>query len=130
MSIIFRYSVQRQPPAPCLIVDLANPENSDSELLGIPAQIDTAADRTIIPVQVVDQLGLKPCGELTLEGLGGTVFTVPEYELVIRVIRMKARRIKVATCNDETVTILGRDFLNHFKIALDGPNQRVEVSEP
>jgi hypothetical protein len=61
--IRYRYNTQLQPPAPFVHLLLRNPADG-SELLAVPAQIDTAADRTVLPQTLVKNLGwprLEPC---------------------------------------------------------------------
>src|SRR4051794_4057129 len=68
--IRYAYNRQLSPPAPFVHVSvqsLAGDSISDS----LPAQIDTGADRTVIPGGLVDSLGLLPLDELPFLGLGG-----------------------------------------------------------
>jgi hypothetical protein len=69
---MIRYTYNRQidPPAPFVHVSLRRP--GDGPLLSDqPAQIDTAADRTVIPGGFVAKLGLVPLDEMQVAGFGG-----------------------------------------------------------
>ena len=70
--IRYRYADEFVPPAPFVNVTLGNPELIATTDL-IAAQIDTGADRSVIPRPFVDQLQLKPVREIPIAGFGGTV---------------------------------------------------------
>jgi hypothetical protein len=55
--IRYQYLPQLQPPAPFVYVTLRNPVNG-AEQLNVPAQLDTAADRTLLPDTLVEALAL------------------------------------------------------------------------
>jgi len=70
----YRYNQQLVPPAPFVHVTLRCGDTG-KELVDLPAQLDCAADRTVIPGKLVDQLGLVPLDELPVSGFGGQVFS-------------------------------------------------------
>ena len=63
--IRYRYNQQTEPPAPFVYGTFQNPADS-TELSDVPAQIDTAADRTVLPDHVVQALGLAPLGRIAV----------------------------------------------------------------
>jgi hypothetical protein len=73
---MMRYTYNRQvdPPAPFIHVSLKCLETGKS-VNSLPALIDTAADRTVIPGELVGLLALVPLEELLVAGLGGQVFS-------------------------------------------------------
>lgn len=89
---MIRYAYNRQidPPAPFVHVALHRPGDGPS-LDDLPAQIDTAADRTVIPGALVARLGLLPLDEIPVTGFGGQVLLVATY-LVEIALRGQLRR--------------------------------------
>ena len=65
--IRYRYNSQVQPPAPFVYVALRNPADG-VELRDVPAQVDSAADRTVLPDAVVHALGLPQMGTMLSAG--------------------------------------------------------------
>jgi hypothetical protein len=80
--IRYRYNTQVQPPAPFVHLQLRNPADG-RELSSIPAQIDTAADRTVLPQALAESLGLAQIGTMLIGGLGGITYTLPTFLLLI-----------------------------------------------
>lgn len=68
--IRYTYNRQIEPPAPFVHVSLRRAGGASS-LDDLPAQIDTAADRTVIPGGLVARLALVPLDELPVAGFGG-----------------------------------------------------------
>jgi hypothetical protein len=86
----------------------------------------TPADPGRPPEGVVPRLGLSPVRRRSAEGLGGRVEVYDVYEFVIEVPGLPAESIEALAHPDEPCLLVGRPFLNHFRITLDGPNQVVE----
>lgn len=122
----YRYNQQIVPPAPFVHVTLSCSE-SGKELADLPAQLDTAADRTVIPGQLVDLLGLLPLDELRVGGFGGQVFLLPTYRLELRLRNQPPVLAEVFAHAEEPVILLGRDILNQHRILLDGPTLSLEI---
>jgi hypothetical protein len=130
MSVIFLYTTQRDPPAPFALVDLREPGTADDRLSQLPAQVDSAADRTIVPLKLIERLQLTPSGNAPFAGLGDHEIRLDLYKVEILVRTLTPREIEVAAHATEELILLGRDFLNQFKIVHDGPKERLEISEP
>lgn len=60
-----------QPPAPFVTVTIGDPI-SGAVAVDLSAQIDTAADRTLVPLAVVEALGLQAIDELRIGGVVGS----------------------------------------------------------
>jgi len=127
MSVVFLYAQQRQPPAPFLLVNILKPGTTAEGIAEQPAQVDSAADRTILPVSLIEQLDLSPSGSSVFSGLGGYEVELQLYRVEIVVAQLRPREIEVAAHPDEPLILLGRDFLNQFRIFLDGPGQRLHI---
>lgn len=124
--IRYRYNTQVQPPAPFVQVLLRNPVDT-RELSSVPAQIDTAADRTVLPQTLVDALGLAQIGSMFIGGLGGITYTLPTYVVLIGIHDLATKPIKVVASADEPWILLGRDVLNGIRFTLDGPQSVLQI---
>ena len=125
---MIRYAYNRQvdPPAPFVHVSLRRPREGPS-LDDLPAQIDTAADRTVIPGGLVARLGLVPLDEIPVAGFGGLVLLVSTYLVELSLRGQTPRPIEVIAHEGEPYVLLGRDVLNHHRLLLDGPGLALEI---
>ncbi len=124
--IRYLYNMQVQPPAPFVLLSLRNPADG-RELRGVPAQIDSAADLTVMPDQTVQALGLSETGRTLIAGLGGTTFSARAYVVHLGVHDFPTQPVKVVSSADEPWVLLGRDVLNSRRFVLDGPGLALEV---
>jgi len=105
------YNRQKQPPAPFVLVTLVNPIDG-SKVTEIPAQLDTAADHTLVPLHYLNDLGLAPIDDIVIGGVGGTEETMPVFAVSLAVLTLPARNLCVVAHPDEPWILLGRDVLN------------------
>jgi hypothetical protein len=124
--IRYAFLSQLDPPAPFVNVVVRNPA-SGFELRDVPAQLDTAADRTVLPESLVKTLGLPQVGNMKLGGFGGAVHTLPVYAVMLGVHDLPIQTLKVASHSEESWILLGRDVLNAYRVVLDGPNLALEI---
>ncbi len=124
--IRYRYNTQLQPPAPFVHLLLRNPANGN-ELAAVPAQIDTAADLTVLPQSLIKNLGLAQIGTLLIGGLGGITYTLPTYVVLIGIHDLVPQAIKIVASAEEEWPLLGRDLLNSVRLTLDGPQSVLEI---
>jgi hypothetical protein len=124
--IRYGYNQQTVPPAPFIHVTLRCAETG-REVADVPAQLDCAADRTVIPARFVQDLRLVPLDELRVGGFGGQVFLLPTYRLELNIRSLPARMIEVIAHAEEPFVLLGRDVLNAHRIVLDGPRLALEI---
>ena len=125
---MIRYSYNRQvePPAPFDHVSIRGPAG-DPVVEGLPAQIDTAADRTVMPAELVARLGLIPLDELPVAAFGGQVLLVPSSFVEVAVRGMAFHEIEALAHPEEPYILLGRDVLNRHRLHLDGPGLALQV---
>ncbi len=124
--IRYGYLTQLTPPAPFVKVVLRNPVTG-AELGDLPAQLDTAADRTIVPEALVKALALPQVGAVQLGAFGGAIYTAPVYAALLGVHDFQVNALKVAAHADEDWVLLGRDVLNSFRVVLDGPQLALDI---
>lgn len=124
--IRYTYVPQLQPPAPFVYLRVQNPVTGD-ELRDVPAQLDTAADRTVIPESLVQSLRLPQLGILTIGGVGGVHQVMPAYPLLLAIHDLPLLTIEVVASPGESWVLLGRDVLNAYRLLLDGPQLALEI---
>jgi hypothetical protein len=107
-------------------VQLRNPITGD-ELRDLPAQLDSAADRTLIPETLVQSLKLPQLGILTIGGLGGVQQVLPTYPLLLAIHDFPFLTLEVVASPGEPWVLLGRDVLNTQRLLLDGPHLGLEI---
>ncbi len=124
--IRFRYVSQLNPPAPFVAVTLRNPVTG-AERRDVPAQVDCAADRTLLPDALVQDLGLPQIGATPIGGVGGIIVTMPSYPVQIAIDNLPAHTLEVVASAGESWVLLGRDLLNALRLLLDGPRLVLEI---
>jgi len=124
--IRYLYNQQVNPPAPFVYVSLRCPETGNI-VENLPAQVDSAADRTVIPASLVDPLGMIPADQLLVAGLGGEVFSAPAFFIKLTLHDLSPQEVLVLAHDDEPFVLLGRDVLNRHRLLLDGPGLALEI---
>jgi hypothetical protein len=92
----------------------------------VSAHLDTAADRSVVPLALAQQLGLQPTGHVRASGFGGTSAIVPVCRVAIDITGVGQVDVDVIVHPAEPFVLIGRDILQLFRVTFDGPNQVVE----
>jgi hypothetical protein len=124
--IRYRYSRHLGPPAPFVNVTLSCPQTGN-RLTDLPAQIDTGADRTVLPGRVVRQLGLVEDGRLLFQGFAAEVVELPIFLIEVHIHDLAPLMVRAALGEHEPHILLDRDVLNAYRILLDGPQLAMEI---
>ena len=124
--IRFSYLSQLQPPAPFVYVTLRNPVTG-AEQRDVPAQLDCAADRTLLPESIAQALALQPIGMISIGGVGGTVQSMPSFAVEVSIQALASVTVEVVASPGESWVLLGRDVLNRHRVLLDGPQLALEI---
>jgi hypothetical protein len=124
--IRYRYAQHVDPPAPFVYVALRCPQTG-SRVEKLPALIDTAADRTVLPGSVIQALGLTEDGRMLFQGFASEVMELPIFNVEVQVHDRPAVEIRAALGQHENHILLGRDVLNTHRILLDGPQNAFEI---
>jgi predicted aspartyl protease len=125
--IRYNYTRQVSPPAPFVYLTLSCVQTG-RELWQQPAQIDTGADRTVIPKTLVEELGLVPLDEVPVSGFSGEVLLLQTYCLQVQIHNFAPKQTEVIAHASQPFILLGRDLLNQFRIVLDGPQLFLEIA--
>ena len=122
------YQFHVLPPAPFASVSVRTPDGA-AAVTNLPAQVDTAADRTVLPQSVVDGLALVPIRQIQLIGFGVVPASFPVYLVTLALPTFAPISVEVTAAAGEPWVLLGRDVLNRYAVTLDGPNLRLTISE-
>jgi hypothetical protein len=124
--IRYRYLTALEPPAPFVNVTLRCPATG-REQAGLPAQIDSAADRTVVPDTIIGALQLAQDGRAVFKGFGSQLVELPLYLVAVVVHDLPPVLTRVALGEHEPYVLLGRDILNRLRLLLDGPQLILEI---
>ncbi|MBC8448083.1 MAG: retroviral-like aspartic protease family protein [Chloroflexi bacterium] len=123
---MWAYDQSIHPPA--LFVDtLVSRPISAALSRPLRAQLDTAADISCIPADLVDQLGLLPTSTILAQGYDGVQTVVDIYLVTLEVAGARFRYLEVVPI-PEQYALLGRDVLNRFYAQLNGPDLTFHLS--
>ncbi len=124
--IRYRYAEHVKPPAPFVSVAV-HCRQTGNRLADLPAEVDSAADRTVLPGRVVQALALVEDGRLLFQGFAGEVVELPIFLVELQVHDLPAVPVRAALGEHEPHILLGRDVLNLYRILLDGPQKATEI---
>ena len=119
------YDVSYEPPAPVVNLTVQPYSRWDSHQ-EVVAQLDTAADISVIPQAVVDALALPRYGRVLAEGYNGDTAVLTTYLASVELGGYQLSPVEVVAMERETV-LLGRDIVNRLCILLDGPALAFEI---
>lgn len=124
----YHYSHSYFPPAPT--IDITIISAAESLRVGpLEALVDSGADGTIIPINYLEEIQAPPTVEMTIRSQWGERHSVMLYLVDIQIGDLLLPGIEVVGDEISDDIILGRDVLNRLRTLLNGPDERVEVSE-
>lgn len=126
---MIRYNDNRQvsPPAPFVHVGIRHPQ-LDEGFEDCPAQLDCAADFTVVPATVIEQLHLAQLDHVLIGGFGGHVTLAPTFLVRLAIRGLAPLLTRVVSSEGEPYVLLGRDVLNQYRTLLDDPRQILEMN--
>jgi predicted aspartyl protease len=127
--IRYRYAQQLNPPAPFVHVTLRCPATG-ARAPDLAAQVDHGADRTVLPGQVVEALGLVEDGRAQFQGFAGEIVELPIFLVEVQVHDLAPQLTRAVLGQHEPHILLGRDVLNTHRVLLDGPQLALEIDRP
>ena len=113
------------PPIPILNIWLGYPEKSLS-VGPMTAIIDTGADATIIPRDLIDDLEAPFIDDAYLKSQWGEQFAVKLFMVDIGLGDTRLPSVYVVADDYTDEIILGRNVLNRLRLLLDGPKQETQ----
>ena len=129
----YSYDTTFHPPMPVADVQFQSPGRATlpSTRYGIAtfsALLDSGADGTMVPIDLLEAAEARCVGEARLRGITGAGITVDVYVLNIQVGSHWVRGVRVVAVAAHTEIVLGRNVLNHLILTLNGLAGVTEVS--
>ena len=126
-AIVYSYDTENfYPPAPALEVSLSAPVSTFTPSVKSLAILDSGADMTVIPQQVVQQLQLKCVDEILVSGFDGILKKYFVYSVKLIFDNLGDFVIRTLAEQQDYI-IIGRDILNRWLLFLKGPNKIFEI---
>jgi hypothetical protein len=125
--IRYRYAQHVDPPAPFVYVAIRCPRTG-RRAENVPALIDTAADRTILPASLVRSLDLAEDGLMLFQGFASDIVELPTFRAEVQIHDRPVVNVRAALGQHENHVLLGRDVLNTYRIVLGGPQNAFEIN--
>ena len=117
------YDLGFHPPAPALPVTVHGPHGARAR---VTAKIDTAADVSGLPREVVEQLGLLPTRRVRTSSWRGEPTEARLHRGDLSLAGRKFADVEWLPIA-RPYALLGRDILNELALFLDGPGLTIEV---
>ena len=114
------------PPMPVLDIGLSRP-GTQSFSASVAAVIDTGADGSLIPIDLLERIDAPHIDQAYLQGITGDRQPVDLYLVTIQVAAVTVHGVRAVALPSGAPTILGRDVLNQLHIALVGTAGVTEV---
>jgi predicted aspartyl protease len=124
----YQYNHDYFPPAPFVDVVFVTPAEPLYTSV-LPAFVDSGADGTIVPIHYLEEIQALPTVEMSIRSQWGEGRSVMLYLVDVRIGNLTLPGIEVVGDEISQEIVLGRDILNRLRILLNGPKDRVEVSE-
>lgn len=126
---VFSQEYQRRaydPPMPVLDVGVSRPGVNTSSAV-VEAIVDTGADGTLIPRDILERVGAAFVDRAYLRGITGQRQSVDLYLVTLHLGPLRIAGVRAVALPSGEPAILGRDVLNQLDIALIGTAGVTEV---
>lgn len=120
-----QYDTSHFPYLPVAEIAVGNPGESPPPVM-LRGIVDSGADHTIVPFEVVERLNLPLWEEIIVKDFTGTEHTVPLYTAIVTIPTLHGHLIRVIGINNEHA-LLGRDILNRYKLTLNPHENTIEI---
>lgn len=115
-----------EPAMPILDIGISRP-NARTAAVTIEAIVDTGADATLIPINLLEGIGATSVAVGYVRGITGAREQVDVYLVTLHIANFRIYGVRVGGLLSSDTAILGRDVVNQLDIALLGPAGVLEV---
>jgi hypothetical protein len=123
----YDYDLSYNPAMPAVEVILGRA--LAEPILTVQGLVDSGADATIIPFDLLPQLHARKGKQAGLRGVTGTRVMIDLYEVSVQIGSFRLAKVEVVAGRQFDEVIIGRDVLNHFIVTLNGLASAVEISQ-
>ena len=117
-------------PVPALVVQVRVAGLGAGEHVEVSGKLDTGADISGVPAEVLAELGVPPYGEIRIRGAQDAAGrAVPTYFVEMSIGDEKLFALEVVAIPKEYV-LVGRDLLNGYILHADGPKLEFDLTLP
>lgn len=122
----FNYDPSFMPPAPILEIEVDGYKSASLKRL-VRVMVDSGADATMLPLSVLEAIGVDFKESLWMRGVAGGRVKVDLYLVGIRIGELTVPGNHVVAIRDDQDAVVGRDVLNQLVVTLDGIGSTTEV---
>ena len=116
----YSYDQTYNPALPIVEIRL-RATNRTSEERTLMAVVDSGADITIVPIDILEQLKARRIGQTDIRESTGLVRTMSVFAGDVRIGDLVVHSVRIAAARTGEEIILGRNVLNQLVVTLDGP---------
>lgn len=125
MTYTNQYGYSRLPPVPEIEIVVNSPAGSPRPEI-LKMIVDSGADRTVLPLEVVKRMDLPFWDEGVIKDFSGKAHKVFFYTARITISTLEEHLIRIIAL-EGSHSLVGRDILNRYKVTLDGRQKKIEI---
>lgn len=122
----YPYDETYDPAMPVLQVRLVNIDTK-AAVGPIPALVDSGADGVLVPIDILEEIGVFSIGRARLRWLWKERRQVKLYIVRLEIGPIVLHGVRVAGVPTGTEFILGRNVVNQIELTLNGPATTTEI---
>ena len=125
--LTFAYNDAYMPSMPVVDLGVSRP-GSRGPGQTVTAVVDSGADGTLLPIDVLEVVGAGYVGEGVIRGISGGRQPVSIYLASLHIGSHALHAIRVVAVPEGSEAILGRNVLQYLVVTLNGPAAVTEIS--
>ena len=124
--LTFQYDESYYPAFPAIEAEVDGYDDVHGRQT-INALLDSGADGTMIPSDVLQAVGAKYEDTVQMYGTAGGVQTVDRYTVAIQIGLHLVQAVHAVAIAPDSEAVLGRDVINELAVLLNGPAHMTEI---
>ena len=122
----YNYDNNYDPAMPVMTIGLS-PSGEDISQQELTALIDSGADGTMLPVDILTAVNARYVGQYKMRGVVGEAITIHRYLIAVHVGEYTIHGIRAVAVPQGREAIVGRDVLNQLTVVLNGLAHIVDI---